>query len=107
MSNDYFESNPIEYHEHHRPGVGGEQVPWNHKSLKQITRLRLISDPGFPMWDVSYCWGMLHDGTKVDVQLPFDQLPKRGRSLAIIEAAKQDGVYARGLKIYEAISLFN
>ena len=73
------------------------QVPWTAKGLK-ITRLRLLSDLGFPFWDVSYCHGVLN-GEPVEVMLPFDQLPKRGRNKAIVNHAIKDGVYAKGLGI--------
>jgi hypothetical protein len=72
-------------------------VPWNTKGLK-VTRLRLLSDVGLPFWDVSYCHGILN-GEPVEVQLPFDQLPKRNKLNAIVNYAKKDGVYAKGLGI--------
>ena len=77
-------------------------VPWSHPGLK-VTRLRLLSDPGHPVWDVSYCDGEL-DGYYVDVQLPFSDLPKRNVIGYIIECAKRDKVYARGLGILDNIS---
>lgn len=79
-------------------------VDWSDPALERINRLRLISDPGFPFWDVSYCHGQLRDGTLVNVQLPFDQLPKRAVSRAIVEHAKACGVYAKRLGIFGAIS---
>lgn len=81
-----------------------ETVDWTDERLKKITRLRLLSDPGFPMWDVSYCMGELHDGTKVWVHLPFDQLPRKNTTAAIIKYAKRDGIYAKGLGILSGIS---
>ena len=83
-----------------------EYVDWTDSRLARITRLRLLSDPGFPMWDVSYCHGELRDGTPCDVELPFSQLPKgKGRMVgAIIAAAKADKVYAKGLGIFNVIS---
>lgn len=83
---------------------GSQTVYWADKDLKKVTRLRLLSDPGFPFWDVSYCYGELKDGTAVRVSLPFHQLPKRGINGAIIEWAKRDGVYAKGLGIFEVVS---
>jgi len=84
------------YHEQY---ATAQTVEWNDKRLKTVTRLRLISDVGFPMWDVSYCYGVLKDGTPVEVQLPFDQLPRRGWKRAIIEYAKRDRVYANSIGI--------
>ena len=81
-----------------------EPIHWNDERLARITILRLLSDPGFPFWDVSYCHGETKDGKPCPVILPFDQLPKRGRARAIVEEAKRDGVYAKGLGIIDAIS---
>ena len=85
---------------------GSQTVYWSDPSLKKITRLRLLSDPGFPFWDVSYCYGELKDGTACRVSLPFHQLPKGkgGINGAIIAAAKQDGVYAKALGVFDVVS---
>ena len=77
-------------------------VDWTTRRLR-ITRLRLLSDPGFPLWDVSYCYGTV-DGKPVRVQLPFDQLPKRGMLRAIIDHGKREGVYVRGTGMLDNIS---
>lgn len=89
---------------HDRRHAQGEinKVYWNTKGLK-VTRFRMLSDPGFPVWDVSYCHGILN-GEYVDVELPFDQLPKRNWKLEVIKYAKLDGVYAKGLGIFENVS---
>lgn len=79
-------------------------VDWTDPRLARVTRLRLLSDPGFPLWDVSYCWGVLRDGTNVEVQLPFDQLPKRGWKKEIVRLAKADNVFAKGLGILDNVS---
>ena len=79
-------------------------VYWDDPRLGKITRLRLLSDPGFPYWDVSYCHGELKDGTPCTVTVPFDQLPKRGMGRAIVSFAKQDGIHAKNLGVFDAIS---
>lgn len=87
------------------PVYKGVGVHWDHKGLK-VTRLRLLSDPYCPFWDVSYCDGQL-DGHYVRVILPFSQLIRRkDKPLAaqIIAYAKQDGVYAKGLGILDCVS---
>lgn len=99
--------NGLAYHAS-RADQAPKTVDWTAKGLT-ITRLRLLSDPGFPAWDVSYCHGEI-DGHPVDVELPFDQLSKRrgpnGPSLAaqIVEFAKADRVNAKRLGILDAIS---
>jgi hypothetical protein len=81
-----------------------ESVDWSDAQLAEITCLRLLSDRGYPVWDVSYCHGRLKDGTNVRVRLPFYQVPKRGMSRFIVECAKKEGVYAKGLGILSNIS---
>lgn len=80
---------------------------WSDPDLAKIVRLRLLSDPGFPFWDVSYCYGQLKDGTYVNVALPFYNLPKKNMMGAIIEHAKKDGVFAKQLGVFDAISTLN
>ena len=91
--------NGIEYHQQYR---NARKVPWTEPGLK-ITRLRLLSDPGYPAWDVSYCHGQIGD-EKVCVELPFDQLPKKRMLAAIVTHAKHDGVNARNMGVFDAIS---
>ena len=97
--------NPSKYHEAVTHRIT-ETLYWDDARLKQITRVRLVSDPGFPAWDLSYCHGLDVDGNPVQVELPFSQLPKgKGRIQgAIIAHAKRDGVFAKGLGIFNAIS---
>lgn len=92
--------NGLAYHKTDRSTV----VDWTDKRLARITRLRLLSDPGYPAWDVSYCHGVLADGTECRVQLPFDQVPKGRVSAFIVDQAKRDGVFAKRLGILSAIS---
>lgn len=84
------------------------RVYWTDPKLAKIVRLRLLSDPGYPVWDVSYCHGQLVTGEYVDVELPFDQLNKRASINAqIVDFARKDKVYAVGLGILGAISTLN
>jgi hypothetical protein len=73
--------------------------------LARIERLRLISDPGFPVWDLSYCWGVLKDGTKVTVKLTRSQFGKRTLKAELIEMCKELGVYAKGLGLLEECNI--
>lgn len=89
----------IAYHKDRNAQESGVQsVCWTTPGL-EITRLRLLSDPGFPAWDVSYCHGILN-GKHVNVNLPFDQLPKYGKGgvkAALYKEAKATGKYIKGL----------
>ena len=77
-------------------------VSLNDKGLEAITRLRLVSDPGFPLWDVSYCYGRMKDGRNVRVHLPVTQFSKRRLKGELIEMARREGVYAKGLGLLGA-----
>ena len=77
-----------------------ETVYWTDPRLAKITRIRLLSDPGHPVWDVSYVHGELKDGTYVRVSVGFDRLPKRNIASIILAAAKADKIYAKGLGIF-------
>lgn len=70
-------------------------------ALARIFRLRLVSDPGFPFWDLSYCFGRLKDGTVVRVQLPEYQFPKRELNAALIRMCREAGVYGKALGIFD------
>ncbi len=102
---------PLRYHKERQSQAKIRTVDWATPGLR-ITRLRLVSDPGFPLWDVSYCHGML-DGKHVDVDLPFSQLPKgrdpkTGKSrlyAALYAYAKKSGRFINGL--FDSISTLN
>lgn len=89
------EMNPLTEAQKASQNAAVDYVCWTTKGL-YITRLRLLSDPGFPVWDVSYCYGEL-DGKPVRVQLPFSQLPKYNMRKALFKEAKATGVFIRGL----------
>lgn len=76
-----------------------KRVLWDEPGLKVI-RLRLLTERGYPCFDVSYCLGMLK-GEPVWIDLPFHNLPRRGYKKAIISEAKAEGVYAKGLGLLE------
>ena len=92
------EINPIP-EGYHEVDVFGD-VSWSDPRLKRITRFRMVSDPDFPKWDVSYCHGQLADGSFANVELPFTQLSKRSWRRDLVKHAKKDGVYAAGLGFF-------
>jgi len=91
--------------EYHSNFENCPKVHWDNKDLKKITRLRLLGDIGFPFYDVSYCNGVLKNGQLCDVILPFSQLPKKKLQKAIIEQAKKDKVYAKGLGLFDVSTI--
>jgi len=102
------ETNPITntYHDEVTYQIT-KTVSWNEPGLK-IVRLRLISDVGFPRWDVSYCHGQLLSGEYCDVILPFDQLLKKQKINAqLITWARKENLYIKSTGIFDHISTFN
>ena len=95
------ETNPVNRDEQKvfLDGPHKRTVDWKARGLR-ITRLRLLSDPGFPMWDVSYCWGYIGE-EPVFVSLPFDQLCKKSVKSDILRYARAEGVYAKALGILD------
>lgn len=75
-------------------------VYWNDPRLKKIVRMRFVTDPGFPLLDVSYCYGELKDGTPVRVSLPFSQLPRKNYHGAMLDYARRDNVFLKGLGVF-------
>lgn len=76
---------------------------WTAPTLK-MTRLRLTSDQGFPMWDVSYAHGRIltsEGWVAVEVLLPFHQVPKHNITGFILDWARKENVYARGMGILD------
>lgn len=76
-------------------------------AIVQIVRLRLLSEPGYPVWDLSYCHGRLADGTIVPVQLPYPTFSKKDLRGDIIDMCRKAGRYGKGLGIFDAISTLN
>lgn len=73
------------------------------KRLVRITRLRLVTDRDFPMWDLSYCYGRLADGTDVAVRLPEWQFPKSNLNGALIAMCKRAGRFGKGMGIFDPL----
>jgi hypothetical protein len=87
------ETNPLMDGGYHL--VDRSTVDWDDDGVI-ITRLRLVSDPGFPFWDVSYCHGK-QNGKDVEVRLPFSQLPKKNMKSWLYQQAKKTGKFIPGL----------
>lgn len=80
------------------------EVALDDPRLGRITRLRLLTDPGCPFWDLSYCHGELKDGTPVRVRLARSQFSRRNLKGELLELCREAGVYGKGLGIFDALS---
>lgn len=95
--------NPTEYHD----AVDRTRTyQLSDKAVVKIIRLRLLTDPGFPFWDLSYCHGRLADGTIVPVQLDTFQFSKAKKlNVQLVEMCKRAGRYGKDLGIFDAVSI--
>jgi hypothetical protein len=97
----FLESNPITDEIRTIRDEISETVEFNDPRLNRIVRLRLVSDPGFPVWDLSYCYGVLTNGDYVRVELPWYQFSKRNLQRDLITMCKESGVYGKGLGLFD------
>lgn len=104
-TNNLLETTGMQGSEYHNQFQG--HVDWTDKNLQKIVRTRFITGPGCPFYDVTYCHGIMKDGRKVNVVLPFYQLKRTNWKSQIITAAKVCGVYAKGLGLFESISILS
>ena len=95
------ETNPITDEFKRDMELAKETVDLDDHRLARITRLRLVTDPGFPFFDLSYCYGRLKDGTPVRVELPQWQFSKRGLNSELIAMCRKAGVYGKGLGLFD------
>lgn len=95
------ETNPLTDEHKAIREVANRTVDLADPDLARIVRLRLLSDPGFPFYDVSYCYGRTRDGEYVRVRLPEFQFPRRGLTRALVEMCRREGVYAKGLGLLD------
>lgn len=77
-------------------------VPLSDKRVRHIERLRLLTSPGCPVWDVSYVWGS-GTGRKelFRVDLGVHQFPRQGLTGALIATFKEAGRYAKTMDVFE------
>jgi hypothetical protein len=89
-----------ETHQHH--------ISWADPRLVRITRFRMLTDPGFPFWDISYVHGVFQDDDGSEkpcrVAVPFHQLTKGRWWSEVKAAAKRDGVNLSRLRLWDAVS---
>lgn len=69
--------------------------------LERITRLRLLTEPGYPYFDVSYVYGVLKDGTHVRIEGAPTHLRRKAIKADLIAWAKEEKAYAKGLGLLD------
>lgn len=78
-----------------------ETVSLGDPRLASITRLRLLTERGYPYMDISYCYGVLKDGSPVQVQITCGPLSRRTPKASLIEWARQEQAFAKGLGLLD------
>lgn len=78
-----------------------EYVTLGDPRLKSIDRLRLLTEPGFPFYDISYCYGTLKDGRHVRLSGCPQHISKRRPKADLIAWAREEGAYAKGLGLLD------
>jgi len=86
---------------------------WASRNLKKWVRIRLLSDPGYPEYDLSYAYAELIDGSVVrattedlpglDGRYGFDK-PLRNWKNRAIEDGKKRSVFLKATGLFDAIS---
>lgn len=98
------DTNPVEqgHHEIERERICVTQMIALAKGNKVTSdRLRLVSDPGYPYWDISY-WHIDINGTKYEIgsiQSFFgdEDLTKKGYKSQIYNACKDNGIFIHNM----------
>ncbi|RKZ20207.1 hypothetical protein DRQ50_00175 [bacterium] len=88
--------------------AAANRIDWADCRLLRLERFRMLTDAGFPFWDISYCRGIFRDddGTEryCEVVLPFSQLTK-GKWWSEVKAhAQRDGVNLSRIKLWDSVS---
>jgi hypothetical protein len=96
--------NPLE-----ETGISHDQISYNDRLywtsplIKRVVRFRVLTDRGFPMYDISYCYAERIDGKIIPIQLPFHQLTKAKWKTELYNYAKADGVNAKRLGFFDPL----
>jgi len=67
-------------------------VRWSDPNLDHFVSTQIVTDTGLTNWSVVYSYGMMRDGTLVNVVLPFETIPKGRFSGFVTDHCKQDGI---------------
>jgi hypothetical protein len=78
-----------------------EEVTLGDPRLDRVTRLRLLTEPGYPFFDISYVYGVLKDGTHVRITGAPMHLGRKTIKRDLIEWAKEEKAFAKGLGLLD------
>lgn len=69
--------------------------------VKRVLRLRMLTEPGYPYFDISYCYAELKDGTQVRLAGVPAQVGRKTIKRDLIAWAREEGAYAKGLGLLD------
>ena len=69
--------------------------------VKRVVRLRLLTEPGYPYMDISYCYGQMEDGTYVRLSDAPGCISRRKPKADLIAWAREAGVNAKALGLLD------
>jgi hypothetical protein len=96
------ETNPLWTSEATHENVDyNEYVTLGDPRLKRIVRLRLLTEPGYPYMDISYCYGQLKDGRFVRLSGAPMNISRRKPKADLIAWAREEGVNAKALGLLD------
>jgi hypothetical protein len=96
------ETNPIWASESTHENVDFEEyVTLSDPRLARITRVRLLTEPGYPYYDISYIYGVLKDGRHIRLADAPMHLSRRAPKADLIAWAKAEKVFAKGLGLLD------
>lgn len=96
------ETNPIWMSEATHENVHYDlHVTLGDSRLKRIVRLRLLTEPGYPYMDISYCYGQLKDGRYVRLDGVPMSISRRKPKADLIAWAREEGVNAKALGLLD------
>jgi hypothetical protein len=78
-----------------------EEVTLGDPRLDRVTRLRLLTEPEYPFFDISYVYGVLKDGTHVRITGAPMHLGRKTIKRDLIEWAKEEKAFAKGLGLLD------
>lgn len=78
-----------------------ESVRLGDSRLERVVRLRLLTEPGYPYFDISYIYGVLKDGTHVRIDVHPGCLGRKTIKRDLITWAREEGAYAKGLGLLD------
>lgn len=78
-----------------------ETVRLGDPRLARVTRLRLLTERGYPYMDISYCHGVLKDGSNVRIQADVNSVSRKSPKAGLIAWAQREGAFAKGLGLLD------